>query len=80
MTIYRYGKLQELETRKDGIHISIEQVKRGLFINIDKKWGLFIYLAELKKGVFRPHSRTIPISSARRSVKRHLIGVALAGR
>ena len=53
MTIYRYGKLQELETRKDGIHNYIDQVKRGLFINIDKKSGLFIYQAELKKEVFR---------------------------
>ena len=38
MTIYRYGNLQELKARKEG-HSVIDQVKRGLFINIDKNVG-----------------------------------------
>ena len=30
------------------------------FLSVSKQFGLFIYLAELKKGTFEPHIRTIP--------------------
>ena len=51
MAIYRYGKLKEYETQKEG-HIYIDQVKKGAIIFFYHKWELFIYLAELKKEYF----------------------------
>ena len=43
MTIYRYGKLQKLETRKD-FHSYIDQVKGVIDIHVDKNGAM----AELK--------------------------------
>ena len=45
MVIYRYGKFQKLETRKEG-HSYIDQVKRGLFIFILFKTGDYLYILQ----------------------------------
>ena len=50
ITIYRYGKLQKLETWKEG-HSYIDQVKRGLIIYILIK--MEIDRGELKKGAIQ---------------------------